>query len=92
LAQLPVFATVEFPDRPGALSEFMRQIVGLTNVCYFNYAETGQNIEQALMGFEFTDETQRQNFLAQVADLGVGFQALPSETIAGLGATENTAR
>lgn len=84
LARLPVFATVEFPDRPGALSEFMRQIVGMTNVCYFNYSETGQNIEQALMGFEFTDEAQRQGFLQKVAELGVCFQALPSETIAGL--------
>jgi threonine dehydratase len=92
LAQLPVFATVEFPDRPGALSEFMRQIVGLTNVCYFNYTETGQNIEQALMGFEFTDETQRQSFLTRVVELGVGFQALPSDTIAGLGATDSTTR
>lgn len=88
LANLPVFATVEFPDRPGALSEFMRQIVGLTNVCYFNYTETGQSIEQALMGFEFSDAPQRESFLSTVAALGVSFQSIPSQTIAGLSATE----
>lgn len=88
LANFPVFATVEFPDRPGALSEFMRQIVGLTNVCYFNYTETGQSIEQALMGFEFSDATQRESFLNTVAKLGVSFQTIPSQTIAGLSATE----
>ncbi|MBL8890532.1 MAG: pyridoxal-phosphate dependent enzyme [Planctomycetaceae bacterium] len=84
LANLPIFATVEFPDRPGALSEFMREIVGLTNVCYFNYTETGQSIEQALMGFEFVDAAQRASFQQAVADLGVSFQSLPSHTIAGL--------
>jgi threonine dehydratase len=84
LANLPVFATVEFPDRPGALLEFMRQIVGQTNLCYFNYTETGQNIEQALMGFEFGDAAQRETFLTTVAGLGIGFQTIPSHTIAGL--------
>jgi threonine dehydratase len=88
LAQLPIFATVEFPDRPGALSEFMRQIVGLTNVCYFNYTETGQSIEQALMGFEFVDATQRDTFIAKVSQLGVSFQSIPSHTIAGLSVAE----
>ncbi|MDP1563550.1 MAG: pyridoxal-phosphate dependent enzyme [Pirellulaceae bacterium] len=88
LAHWPVFATVEFPDRPGALSEFMRQIVGLTNVCYFNYTETGQSIEQALMGFEFKDAAQRDTFLAAVAQLGVSFQPIPSQTIAGLSVAE----
>ncbi|MBL8853751.1 MAG: pyridoxal-phosphate dependent enzyme [Planctomycetaceae bacterium] len=88
LANLPIFATVEFPDRPGALSEFMRQIVGLTNVCYFNYTETGQSIEQALMGFEFQDGTQRDAFTEAVAKLGVSFQTIPSNTIAGLSVTE----
>lgn len=86
LAHLPIFATVEFPDRPGALSEFMRQIVGLTNVCYFNYTETGQSIEQALMGFEFNDAAQREAFLQAVVELGVSFQTIPSHTIAGLSA------
>lgn len=86
LANMPIFATVEFPDRPGALSEFMRQIVGLTNVCYFNYTETGQSIEQALMGFEFSDAAQRESFQKAVAELGVSFQTIPSHTIAGLSA------
>ncbi len=91
LATWPVFGTVEFPDRPGALSEFMRQIVGQTNVCYFNYTETGQSIEQALMGFEFSDPEQRDKFLATVANLDISFQPIPSHTIAGLSEADLTA-
>jgi threonine dehydratase len=85
LASHPLFATVNFPDRPGALSEFMRQIVGQTNVCYFNYTETGQSIAQALMGFEFDSTEAREAFLSEVEQWDVGLQCLPNPGIAGLG-------
>lgn len=64
LAQQPLFATIAFPDRPGALAEFMRAIVGKANVCYFNYSETGQDISPALMGFEFSSVQERDAFYA----------------------------
>jgi len=85
LAEHPLFGTVEFPDRPGALSEFMRKIVGRTNLCYFNYTATGQNIGQALMGFEFADQQQQADFLEFLEQCDVGFQALPKHAIPGLG-------
>lgn len=76
LANLPVFATLEFPDRPGALSEFMRRIKGQTNVCYFNYSASGQNVGHALMGFEFESENQRQRFLDSAASPGIAFHPI----------------
>ena len=85
LATYPVFATIEFPDRPGALREFMHRLTGKTNVCYFNYTETGQSVGQALMGFEFPSEEAREEFRQQSHQLGVGFYEIPLADIAGLG-------
>lgn len=85
IAQHPIFATIDFPDRPGALREFMHRLTGRTNVCYFNYTETGQSVGQALMGFEFPSLDAQTQFRQQTADLGVGFSEIPLSDIAGLG-------
>ena len=53
LLSLPFFAIIEFPNRPGALRDFMRFASELASVCYMNYTDTGQTEGQALMGFEF---------------------------------------
>ncbi len=84
LASHPLFATIEFPDRPGALGEFMRQVVGQANVCYFNYTETRQSVGQALMGFEFQTLPQRKNFLDSVEAWNIGFREIETSSISGL--------
>lgn len=57
LTENPRFLQVDFPDRPGALRDLMREVSDLTNICYFNFNETGEVEGHALIGFEFhTDQ------------------------------------
>jgi len=56
----PLFFRYQFPERPGALLEFLKLIQPLANVCYFNYAYTGERIGRALVGLEFADAEKRQ--------------------------------
>lgn len=62
LMRLPYFIKLEFPERPGALHDFLLQTRGLANVCYFNYSYSGERVGRALMGFEFDGEEQRLAF------------------------------
>jgi len=52
----PVFMTVAFPERKGALRELLRVISPHASICYFNYNYSGETIGRALMGFEFKNE------------------------------------
>ncbi len=63
LFQDPLFMTVQFPERKGALRDFLRAISDVTSICYFNYAYSGEAIGRALMGFEFLSPENRQKFL-----------------------------
>ena len=56
----PYFITLEFHERPGALAEFLRRSEPHSNLCYFNYAYTGERVGGALLGFEFE---KVQNYL-----------------------------
>jgi threonine dehydratase len=58
----PVFMHVHFPERKGALRDFLRTVSNKANVCYFNYAYSGEAIGRALMGFEFETETAAAEF------------------------------
>ncbi len=62
----PLMAHIEFPERPGALLEFMEDVSKLSNICYFNYSNSGEMIGRALMGFEFESPEKRQAFLAHM--------------------------
>jgi threonine dehydratase len=64
----PVLMHVEFPERKGALREFMRKISGVANVCYFNYAYSGEAIGRALMGFEFEQLEDQKTFFKLIQD------------------------
>lgn len=59
LAQNPAFMRIDFPDRPGALRELMRDASSLTSICYFNYVDTGEAEGHALIGFEFENPGDR---------------------------------
>ncbi len=64
----PLLMHIQFPERKGALRDFMRKISGIANVCYFNYATTGEAVGRAMMGFEFDSENRRDEFLDTIKD------------------------
>jgi threonine dehydratase len=49
----PVFFVIEFPERPGAFSEFMGEMGRYAHLCYFNYRYSGEQVGRALVGMEF---------------------------------------
>ena len=59
----PYFIKLEFPERAGALHDFLALLKGTANLCYFNYAFTGELVGRALLGFEFTSDDKRAQFL-----------------------------
>lgn len=64
----PFFLRLEFPERPGALRDFLRLHRGETNICYFNYVYTGERVGRALVGFEFASDDARNAFVQQLRD------------------------
>ena len=46
----------KFPERAGALHEFLERINDLASICYFNYQYTGEREGHALIGLEFSSE------------------------------------
>ncbi|MEM1107318.1 MAG: pyridoxal-phosphate dependent enzyme [Planctomycetota bacterium] len=60
LFRQPLLLRYEFPEREGALDEFLDTIQDLANVCYFNYLYTGERVGRALVGLEFSSEENRQ--------------------------------
>jgi threonine dehydratase len=78
---MPYFAIIEFPERAGALYEFMRNAGTHTNICYFNYATTGEQIGRAMMGFEFDSEKSRIAFLEYLKIKGPAYRELPEEVL-----------
>lgn len=58
----PLLLHIQFPERKGALRDFMRKISGVANVCYFNYAYSGEATGRAIMGFEFDSPAKKTEF------------------------------
>ena len=58
----PLFIKLEFPERPGALHDFLALLRASANLCYFNYVFTGEQVGRALLGFEFDSEDERVSF------------------------------
>lgn len=79
LFKRPVVMHVHFPERRGALREFMRRISGISNLCYFNYAYSGESIGRALMGFEFDSDENRTKFFELIKDTPVDCRPVPEE-------------
>ncbi len=76
LFHLPYFIKYEFPERAGALHDFMIKVRDLASIVYFNYAFTGEEVGRALMGFEFDSESQREEFKAQLRSSGRSYQEI----------------
>ena len=55
----PLFVHIEFPERPGAFLAFMEEVKEKANLCYFNYAYSGERVGRALIGMEFESAEDR---------------------------------
>ncbi|QQL45729.1 pyridoxal-phosphate dependent enzyme [Sulfuriroseicoccus oceanibius] len=62
----PLFVHIEFPERPGAFLAFMEQVRDRANLCYFNYAYSGERVGRALVGMEFESAEDRASVHAQL--------------------------
>ena len=62
LLRYPIFITLEFHERPGALAEFLKTVSPHSNLCYFNYVYSGERVGRALLGFEFEDAEGNKRF------------------------------
>ena len=77
----PFFAVIGFPNRPGALRDFMRVASKYANVCYLNFVDSGQEQGRALMGFEMDSPQQSQLFQKWLVESKTLFEEIPMETI-----------
>ncbi len=80
LFNLPFFMRYDFPERAGALKEFLESISSLANICYFNYAFSGEFVGHTLIGLEFENESSREQTLKTLTDLPINFQEIEEET------------
>lgn len=53
LARSPLFVRLDFPERAGALRDFLHLIRDVASIAYFNYHYTGERLGRALLGLEF---------------------------------------
>lgn len=66
LFQRPLFLRIEFHERPGALTDFLRGYCREASIIYFNYGYTGERVGRALIGFDFASDSVRHEFVENV--------------------------
>lgn len=72
----PVFIQVEFPERAGALSDFLRMYYKSMNICYFSYQFSGERVGRALIGFEINSESMIMDIQSWKQKVPAGLRAL----------------
>lgn len=77
------FLRVDFPDRPGALRDLMRRVEKLTNICYFNFQESGESEGHALIGFEFANNQCEDRFFKVMSELNFKYHFVDSQRLFG---------
>ena len=75
LLNQPVFITLEFHERPGALAEFLQAVSPHCNLCYFNYVYSGERVGHALLGFEFDSVEAHAQFDSVLAGAAHAYRA-----------------
>ncbi|MDR1038581.1 MAG: pyridoxal-phosphate dependent enzyme [Deltaproteobacteria bacterium] len=85
LLRLPFAAILHFPERPGALTEFLERVAALANISYFNYVHSGEQVGRALAVFSFETEASRASFLEGLKSRGPEITPLPRDTNHALG-------
>lgn len=79
----PCFLRIDFPDRPGSLRDLMRRSSSLTNICYFNFQESGESEGHALIGFEFVGKRERERFFAVLRELNFKHRSVDTKRLLG---------
>jgi len=59
----PYFVEVEFPERAGALADFLSGADEHATIVYFNYQYSGERVGRALVGFDFDSTESRASFV-----------------------------
>ena len=81
LFRMPIFIALEFPERAGALHDFMKTVRDTASICYFNYVFTGEQVGRALIGFEFANETEREAFRKVLAEYPLAHREVQEEVL-----------
>jgi len=76
LFHLPYFIRLDFPERAGALRDFLLAMRDTASICYFNYTNTGEQVGRALIGFEFRSEDARAEFLSLLRSGGYSYREI----------------
>ncbi|MCC6142793.1 MAG: pyridoxal-phosphate dependent enzyme [Candidatus Hydrogenedentes bacterium] len=77
----PYFITLQFPERAGALRDFLTSVLGSGNICYFNYTYTGEQVGRALIGFEFARSDEREAFRQRLQQSRIVFRELSDQVL-----------
>ena len=67
-----VVYTFEFPEKPGALMNFLKVIAGRWNISLFHYRNHGADHGKVLAGFQ-VPKAERGEFAAALAEIGYPF-------------------
>ncbi len=59
---------------------FYAKYQATANICYFNYAYSGEAIGRALMGFEFIDDTDKSKFFDAIKETNTSCEAIDANT------------
>jgi threonine dehydratase len=78
----PWFVQYNFPERAGALHDFLVLVKDRANLCYFNYVFTGEEVGRALMGLEFQSADDRAACIASLRESGLRYQEIGGEVLA----------
>jgi len=68
LIEYPCFIKIEFPERAGALHDFLQDSCKGASVVYFNYTHTGERVGRAMIGFDFKSSPDRDAFRARLQE------------------------
>ena len=84
LIRRPYFIQIEFPERAGALHDFLGQNCQHASIVYFNYNYTGERVGRALIGFDFESEGDLEDFRNQLYEEETvlrDFREVPSSVV-----------
>ena len=73
-----VVFTFEFPEKPGALMNFLKVIAGRWNISLFHYRNHGADHGKVLAGFQ-VPKAERGEFAAALAEIGYPFTDVTSD-------------
>ena len=80
----PFAAILHFPERAGALTEFLDRMAPYGTISYFNYSHTGEQVGRAMIVISFQTDEARTTFLDDLDRKGPHYTRLAPETLEAL--------